>query len=105
MSKKKEWIEVYVWEKVRTRVMIELDKGAVVNLLVQLEINDGGWKAAVRYNFAHGKPHRDKMTRGGKKEKAWLEGRSLEEIFTYAEIDIRSHWKKYLKECGYIEDD
>lgn len=103
MTKKKEWTEIYVWGKVRCRVRIETERGKVVNILVQLEINDEGWKPAIRYNFAHGKPHRDLIRRDGKKEKTWLEGRTLEEILTYAEIDIKSNWKRYLKECGYIE--
>ena len=71
--------------------------------MVQLEVNEGGWKPAVRYNFAHGKPHRDLIPKKGKKQKTWLEGRNLNEILTFAEVDIKSHWKKYLEECGYLE--
>jgi hypothetical protein len=103
MAKKKEWTEVYVWDKVRTRIRIETEQGKIIDILVQLEINDEGWKTVIRYNFAHGKPHRDLIPKKGKKEKTWLEGRTLEEILTYAEIDMRSNWKKYLKECGYLE--
>jgi len=103
MAKTKEWVEIYVWDKVRGRIRMEIEKGKVVDILVQLEVNDEGWRPAIRYNFAHGTPHRDVIKKNGKKEKVWLEGRELDEILTYAEIDIRSNWKKYLKECGYIE--
>ena len=105
MVKRKEWIEIYVWEKVRCRVKIEIEKGEVVDMMVQLEVKETKWKPAIRYNFAHGKPHMDIMPKKGKKKKIWLEGRDLNEILTYAEIDIRSNWKRYLRECGYIETD
>ena len=105
MTGKKEWVEVYVWDKVRCRVRVETEKGKVKDMLVQLEVNDVGWKPAIRYNFAHGRPHMDIIPKKGKKRKIWLEGRELEDILTFAEIDLRSNWRRYLKECGYIEND
>jgi hypothetical protein len=101
MGKKKEWIEILAWDAVRCRTIMETDKGMVVDMVVQLEINDSGWKPIARYNFAHGRPHRDLIVRG-KTIKTWLEG-SLGDIFTYARVDIRSHWKQYLEECGYVK--
>ena len=103
MPKVKEWVEIYVWDKVRCRLKMETDLGEVIDILVQLEVNEDGWKPVIRYNYAHGKPHRDLLMKSGKKRKVWLEGRTLAEIFTYAEVDIRSNWKRYLKECGYLE--
>ncbi len=103
MVRRKEWTEIYVWDKVRCRIKVETDKGQVVDMMVQLEVKEKKWKPAIRYNFAHGKPHMDIIPKTGKKKKIWLEGRDLNEILTYAEIDMRSNWKRYLKECGYLE--
>ncbi|MDI6887327.1 MAG: hypothetical protein QMC98_01635 [Candidatus Thermoplasmatota archaeon] len=100
---RKEWLEWYVWNKIRMRVIIERERNKIIDFVVQLEINDNGWKEAVRYNFAHGKPHRDLIHKDGKKEKVWLGDKELTEILTYAEIDIKTNWKRYLKECGWLE--
>ncbi|MDI6708913.1 MAG: hypothetical protein QME47_07520 [Candidatus Thermoplasmatota archaeon] len=100
---RKEWLEWYVWNKIRMRVIIERERNKITDFVVQLEINDNGWKEAVRYNFAHGKPHRDLIHKDGKKEKVWLGDKELAEILTYAEIDIKTNWKRYLKECGWLE--
>lgn len=82
---------------------VETDKGNVTDMLVQLEMNEDGWHPVIRYNFAHGAPHMDRIHKDGRKEKVWLEGRSLDDILTYAEIDVRSHWRRHLRECGYYE--
>jgi len=103
MSRRREWAETYVWDKVRVRTIVETEKGKVTDMLVQLEINEDGWQSVVRYNFAHGTPHMDRINKDGRKEKIWLHGRSLDEILTYAGIDVGSNWRKYLKECGYNE--
>ena len=55
---KKEWFEWYVWDKVRVRIRIEKVKGKIIDILIQLEIFDKKWHEVIRYNYAHGKPHR-----------------------------------------------
>lgn len=45
----------------------------------------------------------DKMCKDGRKEKVWLETKNLGDILSFAEVDVRSNWKKHLKECGYYE--
>ena len=100
---KKEWLEWYVWNKIRTRIIIEREKGKITDIVVQLEINENGWHPVIRYNFAHGRPHRDIIYRDGKKEKTWLDYRSLEDLLTHAENDLKTNWKRYMKECGYLE--
>ena len=102
---KKEWFEWYVWDKVRVRIRIEKVKGKIIDILIQLEIFDKKWHEVIRYNYAHGKPHRDIIYKNGKKEKVWLGDKTLDEILTYAELDLKTNWKLYLKECGYIETD
>ena len=103
MGKKREWVEIIVWDAVRSRTILETERDKVADMVVQLEINDSGWKPVARYNFAHVRPHRDLVIKG-KTEKTWLEG-NLDEIFTFARVDIRSHWEKYLEECGYVKID
>ena len=74
--------------------------GEAFGFVVQLEVDDKGWKPVVRYNYAHGKPHRDLIHRKGKKEKLWLD-MNLKEVLNYGKKDITKNWKKYIKECGY----
>ena len=102
---KREWIEWYVWDRVRVRVLIEREKSEIINFAIQLELNESGWNEVVRYNFAHGTPHRDLIHKNKKKEKLWLYDKTLREVFDYAKKDIMTNWKKYIKECGYNETD
>lgn len=90
---KKEWIEWYVWNKVRVRISIEKVKGKIIDILIQLEVFDKKWYEVIRYNYAHGKPHRDIIYKNGKKEKIWLSDKSLKEILTFAELDLKTNWK------------
>lgn len=103
MTSKKEWIEWYVWDKVRVRVLIERDKSEITDFVIQLELNENGWNAVVRYNFAHGIPHRDLVHKSGKREKLWLYNKTLREVFDYAKKDIMKNWRAYIKKCGYNE--
>jgi hypothetical protein len=103
MGRKREWTEIFVWDRVRLRIRVETERGAVIDMMVQLELNDEGWQPVIRYNFAHGKPHMDRMHKDGRKEKIWLEAKNLGDILSYAEVDVRSNWRKHLKECGYYE--
>jgi len=96
----KEWLEWFRWKSIRMRVKIDVDKGRLLDFVVQLEVDDEGWKPVVRYNYAHGQPHRDLIYRNGKKEKLWL-NKSLKEVLDYGKRDIIKNWKKYIKECGY----
>jgi hypothetical protein len=44
MSQKSEWMQIVVWEKVQLRMRVELEKGVMTDMMVQLEINDEGWR-------------------------------------------------------------
>ncbi len=103
MVTKREWIEWYIWDKIRVRVRMEKDGAEIIDFTIQLEVNDAGWNPVVRYNYAHGTPHRDLIHKNRKKEKLWMHGKMLNEVFNYAKEDIIKNWRKYLKECGYDE--
>jgi hypothetical protein len=105
MGQKTEWMQIVVWEKVQLRLRVELEKGSMTDMMVQLEINDGGWRPAIRYNYAHGKPHLDKMFKDGRKEKIWMEHKTLKEAMTLGYENVKSNWRKLLWECGYHEID
>ncbi len=46
--------------KNRLQVWMKIEKGLMADFLVQLEHGTGDeWKQIVRYNYAHGFPHRD----------------------------------------------
>jgi len=101
----KEWLEWFRWKNVRMRIRIDIDKGKLVDFAAQLEIDEEDWKPVVRYNYAHGKPHRDLMHKDGTKEKLWIH-RGLKEVLDYAKKDIKKNWKKYITDCGYdVETD
>ena len=105
MAREREWTLIIEWEKVRMRTKVQSEKGIVTDMLVQLEYNDNGWHDVVRYNYAHGKPHVDKMHKDGRKEKVWLDHKNLNDALAYAETNVRSNWRRLLWECGYREID
>lgn len=54
------------------------DGKEIVEFRVQLEILVGDeWYAVVRYDTAHGKPHRDILHPNGEQTKDWFEGYSV----------------------------
>ena len=80
----------------RLRMVIETDKGRVVDIVVQYEAKLGGeWHPIVRYDCSHGFFHRDVLFPDGKKEKYPLEIPDLKTALLYAEQDIKDRWKWY----------
>jgi len=72
------------------------DGGQVVEFRVQLEVLiNGEWMAVVRYDTAHGKPHRDILHPNGDQTKEWFEGYSLAEVLTIGKNDIMENWSSY----------
>lgn len=100
---KKEWFQWLVWDKIRIRFRLERSKGQIIDIVVQLEIYEDGWNELIRYNYAHGRPHKDIIFKDGRKEKEWLEIFDLKDLISYAEKDIKENWKIYAKRCGYYE--
>jgi len=89
--------QLHLKDGVQVRVRFRSEKGQVTDFTVQLETRlNGGWLAVVRYDNAHGRPHRDVMDRSGKQiEKTWLLG-TANEILTFSINDVTNHWERYL---------
>ena len=81
------------------RVRFELDKGEVVNFVVQLEcsFNNETWIPVVRYDTAHGFAHRDLLHPRQPAEKTKMSVRDFNEGLTIALFDLTNHWKDYRK--------
>ena len=109
---------------VRIRVGVRLVKNKVVGMVVQLEILLDDWTPVVRYDYAHGIPHRDLMFSDGEKRKEEVEESDLNRALSdkcgcatsspmlgralsFAVKDLKLNWEKYLRRHGYekeIED-
>jgi hypothetical protein len=57
-------------------------------------VNDA-WHPVVRYDTAHGKPHRDILTPDGEQSKNWFEGYSVADVLTIGQKDILDNWLAY----------
>lgn len=80
------------------RVGFDLERGRVMDFTVQLEcwIEDR-WRPIVRYDTAHGCPHRDILDwEGGVAEKLWLAVTlSFNEALILAEDDLKANADVY----------
>lgn len=84
-------------EWLRTRFIT--DRGKVVWFSAQYETMDAGERLpVVRYDSAHGTPHRDLLRRDGTAEKTWFEEMSLGEALTMGIQDIRANWRSYRRQ-------
>jgi hypothetical protein len=103
---RKEWQREYVAQVGAADVMrveFDLDRGQVTDFLVQYEaLVDGRWEPIVRYDAAHGQPHRDVLMRGEPSEKSWLHGLSYAEAMEQAIHDIRTNWATY--RAAYLKE-
>ena len=80
----------------RLRVRINVEKGKVIEIVVQYEskIKDK-WYPIVRYDCSHGLFHRDLLTPKGGEIKQPIAIRNLKDALTYAEQDIKDRWDWY----------
>ena len=103
---RKEWQREYVVQVGPADVMrigFDLDRGQVMDFRVQYEgLVDERWEPSVRYDAAHGQPHRDVLKRSGAPEKTWLTGLSNAEAMERAIHDIRTNWAAY--RTAYLEE-
>lgn len=87
---------------VRLRFMIETIRGVVTDFLVQLEvIHRAAWRACVRYNYAHGRPHIDFLYADSTKKKKWLDDTELDSLIDRAQKDLSENFNRYLEQMGY----
>lgn len=83
------------------RVRFDLERGVVGTFVAQLEVLVGdAWLPAVRYDSAHGRPHRDPIARDGRLvAKHWLpEGIDANAALTFAEADLAANADRYRDE-------
>ncbi len=82
------------------RVRIRIDRGRVVQFTVQYEaVVEEETFPIVRYDSAHGTPHRDTLDRSSRVvAKDWLVEMSLAAALTGAIADIKANWTAYREE-------
>ncbi len=96
----KEYIYYFTSErKDRFRYYHDLERGRIVRFRIQYEayINDK-WCAIVRYDTAHGRPHKDILYPDGSQEKVEFYGYPRDEVLTLGERDIKTNWQRYRAE-------
>lgn len=74
-------------------------RGKVVSFVVRLmrEINNE-WINVVRYDTAHGVPHRDLLDKRGRVlRKNWLVGMTFEQALIHAKEDLLKNYERYIK--------
>jgi hypothetical protein len=80
----------------RLRLKLGTTSGRVREVLVQLEVLfEGQWHPVVRYDNAHGFPHRDRLDRAGHVSKTSIDLPDLSAFLAFAEQDLRDRWEWY----------
>jgi hypothetical protein len=76
---------------------MRIERGQVVRFTVPFEAVIGEeTHPVVRYDSAHGTPHRDKLDRDGRVvAKDWFADKSFAEVLTDAISDIDANWSTY----------
>lgn len=73
-----------------------IDRRMVREFTIQYEANIAGeWHAIVRYDTAHGRPHKDVLQPDGTQTKEEFPYYTPAEVLTFGQNDIRRNWKKY----------
>jgi hypothetical protein len=93
----KEYVHYFTHERLdRFRYYHFLDKGRITRFVIQYEAFIGGkWYPIVRYDTAHGRPHKDILHRDGSQDKVEYRGYTREEVLTIGERDIKANWLTY----------
>lgn len=74
----------------------QTEKGQVTIFRVQYEAYiDSEWRAVLRYDTAHGFPHRDLLHPHHPEDKTAFPNRSNAEILTLGQEDIKRNWKAH----------
>jgi hypothetical protein len=80
----------------RYRLYCVVERGQVVVFCVQYEaFINGEWRPVVRYDTAHGFPHRDLLHPDGSKEKTEYTNYSNAEVLSLGQEDIKRNWRDY----------
>ncbi len=84
---------------IRLRFKIVTRNGKIIDFVVQLEVFvRHKWHPVVRYDFAHGFPHRDILSPNGNEEKKPLILDTMEQCVQYAEQDLMDRYEWYIEQ-------
>lgn len=76
-----------------------LEDGVITDFMIQYEAEiDGQWHEIVRYDSAHGRPHKDLLQPDGSEIKEEFPYYSNAEVMTLGQNDIRKNWQRYRNE-------
>jgi hypothetical protein len=89
----------------RYRHYVRVSRGQVTSFRIQYETYiEGRWQAIVRYDTAHGFPHKDTLHPDGTEDKQEFPGADGADVLTAGEQDIKTNWRKhrerYIREMG-----
>jgi len=71
----------------------------ILEFRIQFEaLIDGEWHPIVRYDTAHGQPHRDLIHADGSETKEWFDIYTVAEVLTIGQRDIMENWPAYRKQ-------
>ncbi len=79
----------------RTEVFLRTEEGRITKFVVQYLALIDRWTPIVRYDTAHGSPHRDVMHADGSKDTVRLRHYDLEGAFEFALSDTNNNWPAY----------
>jgi hypothetical protein len=83
-------------EPIASGILMPLKKGTILRFRIQFEaMITGKWYAIVRYDTAHGFPHRDLIHPDGSQEKFDFPGWDRNEVLTFGERELKTNWQKY----------
>jgi hypothetical protein len=72
------------------------ERGKMIEFCIQYEaLIAGRWHPVVRYDSAHGEPHRDVLRPNGTEIKEGYVGLRPDEVLTNGQRDIIANWPKY----------
>ena len=72
------------------------EQGQITEFTIQYEAEiDGIWHEIVRYDTAHGSPHRDLLHPDGSETKELFEHYTNARVLTIGQNDIRKNWRRY----------
>lgn len=73
-----------------------LERGVITFFTIQYEAEiDGVWREIVRYDTAHGRPHKDLIHPDGTETKEEFIHYDNAQVLTFGQNDIRKNWKEY----------
>jgi len=72
------------------------ERGEIIEFRIQYEaLFVGNWHPVVRYDSAHGKPHKDTLHPDASQTKEMYPGYSNAEVLTIGQRDIMENWPRY----------